>query len=64
METWNLSQRLQKLSRAYRLHAAALLKGALTAQGVFSAPVLAPGTDPAPPQKQEELLALLDSFSR
>jgi dihydrodipicolinate synthase/N-acetylneuraminate lyase len=62
METWNLSQRLQKLSRAYRLRPAALLKGALTAQGIFSSAALAPGTPPASPEQQEALLALLDSL--
>jgi hypothetical protein len=60
LETWDLSRRLQKLSRAYRLHPAALLKSALTAQGFLSSATLAAGTAPALPEQQEELLALLD----
>jgi dihydrodipicolinate synthase/N-acetylneuraminate lyase len=64
METWNLSQRLQKLSRAYRWRPAALLKGALMAQGIFSSATLAPGTEPASPEQQEALLALLDSLNQ
>ncbi|MGA7579168.1 MAG: dihydrodipicolinate synthase family protein [Desulfobaccales bacterium] len=64
METWNLSQRLQKLSRAYRLRPAALLKAALAAQGIFSSAALAPGTEPASPEQQEALLALLDSLDQ
>ncbi len=64
METWNLSQRLQQLSRAYRLHPAALLKGALTAQGIFNSAALAPGTPPAPPEQQEAVLTRLDSLDQ
>jgi len=44
------------------LRPAALLKGALTAQGIFSSAALAPGTPLASPEQQEALLALLDSL--
>jgi dihydrodipicolinate synthase/N-acetylneuraminate lyase len=60
LETWNLSRRLQKMARAYRKCPAALLKSALTAQGLLGSATLAPGTAPALPEQQEELLALLD----
>lgn len=63
LETWNLSQRLQKLTRAYRPAPAALLKSALTAQGLLDSATVAPGTDPALPEKCRELLALLDSLN-
>jgi dihydrodipicolinate synthase/N-acetylneuraminate lyase len=62
LETWNLSQGLQKISRTYRLHPAALVKGALRAQGILDSATVAQGTDPAPPARLEELLALLDSL--
>ena len=60
LETWNLSRRLQKIARAYRERPAALLKSALTAQGLLGSATLAAGTAPALPEQQEELLALLD----
>ncbi len=62
LETWNLSQRLQKLSRAYRGRAAALLKSALAGQGLLASATLAPGTEPARPGKRRDLLAYLDSL--
>lgn len=60
LETWNLSRRLQKIARAYRQRPAALLKSALTAQGLLGSATLAAGTAPALPEQQEELLTLLD----
>jgi len=61
-ETWSLSRRLQEISRAYRAGPAALLKSALKAQGIIDHATIAPGTAPALPEKQEELLALVDSL--
>ena len=58
LETWNLSQRLQKLSRAYRPHPAALLKAALAALGLLGSPTLAPGTEPASPAKPPGIAGL------
>jgi hypothetical protein len=60
LETWNLSRGLQKIARAYRERPAALLKSALTAQGLLASATLAAGTAPALPEQQEKLLALLD----
>ncbi len=62
LETWNLSHRLQKLARAWRLSPAALLKRALQAQGLLDSATLAAGTPPALPENQEEFLTLLDSL--
>jgi dihydrodipicolinate synthase/N-acetylneuraminate lyase len=62
LEAWNLGQRLQKMSRIYRRRLAALLKSALTAQGLLDSATLAPGTEPAVPEEREELLACLDLF--
>ncbi len=61
-ETWSLSRRLQEISRAYRPGPAALLKSALKAQGIIDYAAIAPGTAPALAEKQEELLALLNSL--
>ncbi len=59
LQTWNLSRRLLELSRVYHRRPAALLKGALAAQGFIGSAAVAAGTDPASPQEQEELLALM-----
>lgn len=64
LETWNLGQRLQKMARAYRPAPAALLKAALAAQGILDYATIAPGTPPAPPEKERELLALQDSLDQ
>lgn len=61
LETWNLSRRLQKIARACRQAPAALVKSALAAQGLLAGAIIAPGTEPAPPEKREELLALINS---
>jgi len=64
LQTWNLGQRLQKLARAYRSAPTALLKAALVAQGVLEHSTTAPGTPPASPDKQKEILTLLDSLDQ
>jgi dihydrodipicolinate synthase/N-acetylneuraminate lyase len=64
LETWNLSQRLQKLSRAYRSQPAALLKSALATRGLLSSAALAPGTEPVLPAQRQELLALLAALDQ
>lgn len=64
LETWNLSQRLQKISRACRAQPAALLKQGLAAQSLLDSPTLAPGTAPAEPKSQQDLLAVMDSLDR
>jgi dihydrodipicolinate synthase/N-acetylneuraminate lyase len=61
VETWNLGQRLQRISRTYRSGPAALLKSALAAQGILATATVAPGTIPASGEKREELMAWLDS---
>lgn len=64
LETWNMSQGLQQLARIYGPRPAALLKGALAAQGLLANAACAPGTEPALPGKQAELLAFLDSWDQ
>ncbi len=64
LETWNLSQRLQKMSRSYRLRPAALIKSALAVQGLIGSATTAQGTDPAVPEKRQELLTLMDALDR
>jgi hypothetical protein len=64
LETWNLSQRLQKISRAYRAQPAALLKTVLAEQGLLSSATLTPGTPPGEPEKQQDLLALMASLDQ
>lgn len=64
LETWNLGQRLQKLSQAYRPRPAALLKSALAAQGLLRSPTIAVGTDSASLEKQQDFLTLMESLDR
>ncbi len=64
LEAWNLGQRLQKLARTYRPAPAALLKAALAAQGILDNATVAPGTPAPAPEKQLELLALLESLNQ
>ena len=63
LETWNLSQRLQQMARVYGPHPAALLKGALAAQGILDSATCAPGSDRPCPEKLAELLTFLDSWT-
>lgn len=64
LEAWNLGQRLQKLARTYRSAPAALLKAALAAQGILDNTTVAPGTPAPDPEKQLELLAMLESLNQ
>jgi dihydrodipicolinate synthase/N-acetylneuraminate lyase len=64
LETWNLSQRLQKIARAYRARPAALVKSMLAEQGLLGSAALAPGTAPVEPEKQRDLLALMNDLER
>ena len=64
LEAWNLGQRLAKLARTYRPAPAALLKAALAAQGILDNATVAPGTPAPAPEKQLELLALLESLNQ
>jgi dihydrodipicolinate synthase/N-acetylneuraminate lyase len=58
-ELWNLSHRLQELSRLYQHGPVALVKAALAAQGVIDRDTTAPGTPPAEATTVERLTALL-----
>ncbi len=64
LQAWNLGQRLAKLARTYRPAPAALLKAALAAQGILDNATVAPGTSEPAPEKQLELLALLESLNQ
>ncbi len=64
LEAWNLGQRLAKLARTYRPAPAAALKAALAAQGILDSATVAPGTPAPAPEKQLELLALLESLNQ
>ena len=64
LEAWNLGQRLAKLARTYRPAPAAMLKAALTAQGILDHATVAPGTPAPPPEKRLELLARLESLNQ
>jgi dihydrodipicolinate synthase/N-acetylneuraminate lyase len=64
LETWDLSQRLQKISRVYRAQPAALVKRGLVEQGLLSSATLATGTAPGEPEQEQDLLALMDSLDQ
>lgn len=62
-ELWGLSRHLLELARLYGPNPTALLKTALSAQGIISTATTAAGVSPAPASRREELLAFLASLT-